>query len=540
MAQKKSSSINSAPGSFSTSYDELPYESYPFAHTRPEHLRTIGLLFGMNPPKIEKARILELGSASGGNLINFASTYPNSYSLGVDLSKVEIDHGIKRIKDLGLNNIELKAMSITDLDDSVGKFDYIICHGVFSWVPEFVRDQILEVSKNFLVPNGIAFVSYNTLPGWNMVNNIRDMMMFHADLFHDTQSKLQQSRLFLKFVTESLENSPTPYAKFLKENAESLMKYEDSYIRHEYLSEDNTQFYFHEFMDIAKSKGLAYLGESNFHTMFIGNLPQKAAEKLADIQDIVRTEQYMDFIKNTRFRCTLLCHDNVQLNRAISIESLDKFYMTVNLTPEKVLSEEDIKNSFETVKFYYNNMAENFISTSSPIMKAIFCVLADNVGNPLKSEEFLKQAQKKLPDIALADFQTEFAQNIGKLVFGGYFKIFADKPKFAYEISDRPKVTDLARYQAEHCAIPDRAWTISQVNEIIILQTYAQHIIKLLDGNHSISEIKEAIVQKFQSGELVASDGDQKVSDAKVLKDVANQVVDTTLQSYKRNYLLIG
>jgi methyltransferase-like protein len=346
--------------------------------------------------------------------------------------------------------------------------------------------------------------------------------------------------LFLKFVTESLENSPTPYAKFLKENAESLMKYEDSYIRHEYLSEDNTQFYFHEFMDIAKSKGLAYLGESNFHTMFIGNLPQKAAEKLADIQDIVRTEQYMDFIKNTRFRCTLLCHDNVQLNRAISIESLDKFYMTVNLTPEKVLSEEDIKNSFETVKFYYNNMAENFISTSSPIMKAIFCVLADNVGNPLKSEEFLKQAQKKLPDIALADFQTEFAQNIGKLVFGGYFKIFADKPKFAYEISDRPKVTDLARYQAEHCAIPDRAWTISQVNEIIILQTYAQHIIKLLDGNHSISEIKEAIVQKFQSGELVASDGDQKVSDAKVLKDVANQVVDTTLQSYKRNYLLIG
>src|SRR4051812_41369001 len=98
-----------------TSYDELPYESYSFAYTRPEHLRTIGILFGMSPPAIETARILELGGASGGNVINFAAAYPKSYTLSVDLSKVEIEQGQKRVKDLKLKNIELKAMSIADL-----------------------------------------------------------------------------------------------------------------------------------------------------------------------------------------------------------------------------------------------------------------------------------------------------------------------------------------------------------------------------------------------------------------------------------------
>ena len=111
--------------------------------------------------------------------------------VGIDLSKVQIDAGLANIKALGLKNIELKHCSITDIDESFGKFDYIICHGVFSWVPEFVREKILEISNKNLIENGIAYISYNTLPGWNMVRTIREMMAYHLYLKYCLWSKKQ-------------------------------------------------------------------------------------------------------------------------------------------------------------------------------------------------------------------------------------------------------------------------------------------------------------------------------------------------------------
>jgi 2-polyprenyl-3-methyl-5-hydroxy-6-metoxy-1,4-benzoquinol methylase len=164
-------------------YDEVPYQSYPYSVSQPENLKTIGLLFGMNAPEVETARVLELGCAEGGNLIPIAARYPKASFVGVDLSKVQIDAGNVHIKSLGLKNIEHKNCSITDIDEKFGKFDYIVCHGVISWVPDFVRKKILEVSSQNLSENGIAYISYNTLPGWNMIRTIRDMMLYHSKNF---------------------------------------------------------------------------------------------------------------------------------------------------------------------------------------------------------------------------------------------------------------------------------------------------------------------------------------------------------------------
>lgn len=521
------------------SYDDFPYESYSFAHSRPEHIRTVGLLFGMKPPAIETARVLELGCASGGNIINFATIYPKSYTLGVDLSKVEVDQGIKRINDLGLKNIELKHMSITDIDESYGKFDYIICHGVFSWVPSFVRDKILEISKKLLNPEGISFISYNTLPGWNMVNTIRDMMLFHSSMFKDDFNKVQQAKLFLNFVTDSLGESDTSYIKFLKEEAVNLAQREDSYLRHEYLAEENKQFYFHEFIDLAKAQELNYLGESNFHAMFLGNLPTKAVEKLKDIQDIVRTEQYMDFIQNRRFRCTLLCHNNITLNRNITPESMKGFYLQCNLVPEKLESEIEINNSLENIFFYLNNDKSISVSSSSPIMKAIFYTYVDNIGNVLTAEELFNLAQKKLPKFKKQDFEQEFNAIIAKLVFSGYVKLFATKPVFVYKISKKPKVSDLALYQIKH-AVGNKFWITTQINEVFAPQIHQKFVLELLDGTNSLEQLNEKILDKFISGEMTANDGDKKVTDPELLKQLAKECVDSSLELFKKNYILVG
>src|SRR5262245_55529309 len=150
------------------SYDEVPYESHPFAQTHPDHLATVATLFGMRPAPVARCRVPELGCASGGNLIPMAEQLPQSQFLGVDLSARQVDDGRRVLGPLGLTNVELRHASILDVDDGYGPFDYVLCHGVYSWVPPAVQDKILDVCAHNLAPQGVGYISYNTYPGWHM------------------------------------------------------------------------------------------------------------------------------------------------------------------------------------------------------------------------------------------------------------------------------------------------------------------------------------------------------------------------------------
>src|SRR5687767_7970953 len=116
-----------------TSYDVVPYESHPFQQTHPRHLATIAALLGMQPPPLERCRVLGLGCAAGGNLVPMALGLPQSEFIGLDYSDRQISEGLQTIAALGLTNIALRHASILDVDETWGQFNYIICHGVYSW-----------------------------------------------------------------------------------------------------------------------------------------------------------------------------------------------------------------------------------------------------------------------------------------------------------------------------------------------------------------------------------------------------------------------
>ncbi len=145
-------------------YNTTIYNSFPFSHTHPTHLFTLAKLFGLKPKPVEKSKILELGCAGGGNLIPMAYHLPQAEFLGIDLAEKQIEIGLKQIEELNLKNITLRQQSISDFSKSDGTFDYIICHGVYSWVNKEVREKILQICHNNLSKNGIAYVSYNTYP----------------------------------------------------------------------------------------------------------------------------------------------------------------------------------------------------------------------------------------------------------------------------------------------------------------------------------------------------------------------------------------
>ncbi|HEV3386835.1 MAG TPA: class I SAM-dependent methyltransferase, partial [Gemmata sp.] len=200
-ASKLAKPTDSNTRSTANSYDEVPYECHPYPQTHPSRLATIATLFGLSPPPVDNCRVLELGCAGGGNLIPMAEALPESSFVGVDLSLRQIGDGETIVRNLGLMNISLRHASIADVDESYGMFDYVICHGVFSWVPQSTQRKILDISAKCLTPNGVAYVSYNTYPGWHMRGMIRDMMRYHALRFETPDHRVKQARALLDFLT---------------------------------------------------------------------------------------------------------------------------------------------------------------------------------------------------------------------------------------------------------------------------------------------------------------------------------------------------
>src|SRR5262249_27477506 len=195
-----------------TSYDEVPYDSYPFAQTHPDRLATVATLLGLRPAPVDRCRVLELGCASGGNLLPMAVTLPDSTFVGLDLSARQLADGQKVVDQLGLKNVTLLHRSILDVTPDFGRFDYLLCHGVSSWVPRDVQDKILAVCRDHLAPHGAAYVSYNTYPGWHMRGMIRDMMCYHAQQFADPHVRVRQARNLLDFLAKSVAGEQTPYS----------------------------------------------------------------------------------------------------------------------------------------------------------------------------------------------------------------------------------------------------------------------------------------------------------------------------------------
>ncbi|KND57364.1 Methyltransferase [Candidatus Paraburkholderia schumanniana] len=182
------------------SYDEFPYHSFAYMSSAPENLAAVAHLFGLDAPDVRSARVLELGCASGGNVIPFAVRNPKARVVGVDLSEVQIEEGRRRIAALKLKNVELRALDLTSITKAFGEFDYIVCHGLYSWVPDDAREAILLICRENLADEGVAYVSYKTYPGWKAHEIVRDAMLLRAGRADGIEERLALGRGMIDFL----------------------------------------------------------------------------------------------------------------------------------------------------------------------------------------------------------------------------------------------------------------------------------------------------------------------------------------------------
>ncbi len=446
-------------------YEEIDYPGAAYPETHPDRLATMAVLSGMRPAAPERCRVLELGCGDGGNLIPIAFGLPESRSTGVDLCGSSIRKGQAMAAALGLGNIALHELDLREISPRFGQFDYIIAHGLYSWVPAVVRERILAIAAANLAPQGVAYVSYNTYPGGHLRRMVREMMLFHIAGLTEPQQQLEQARALLRMLADAQAPGEV-HRGFLSAEVDRLCVGTPGILYHDELAPVYQPFYFHEFIEQAGRHGLEYLAEAKFSDLRLPPLPPAASELLDRLgDDFIRKEQYLDFLRCRCFRRTLLCHREVALDRKVEAERIRGLAVASPLRP--VAAEPDL--SAGAVQEFRGPTGVS-ATTAHPLTKAALWELGSVWPEALLFPELLER-------LAVQD-AAALSELLLQACAAGLVELRVSSPRLAAKAAERPVSSPLARLQA----LEQDVVTTLRHSMVRLDGERERHFLRLLDG----------------------------------------------------------
>lgn len=456
------------------SYDELPYEDNAYYHTHPSNLAVVATLCGLNPPPVTNARVLELGCGTGFNLLAMAFSLPQAHFVGVDLSPKQIEHGQALIAKLKIDRIKLHALDVANLDPALGQFDYIIAHGLFSWVPAETRHAILKLCKCHLAPTGVAYLSYNTYPGWHTRTILREALQFHTPPDGPLLEQVQKAKVAVEQMVKDLPDQDSHYAGFLRTEIEALRNDSDICVAHDLFELHNQPFHFIEFAGMANENGLRFVAEARFETNSFSQSPEMQKTLHQTKGDLLRREQLHDFLRNRSFRQTLLCHHNVQPTWSPSLQTLGNLRLHCQV---ELLSTAEEQGKV-TEQFRLNK--RNIIATADPILRGMLHILHDSWPRMVACKTMTTQLIARLGPNAFAP-NTKPEVHIAQLILRGYtdhlWLLFASEPPYASNAGKLPQACPLARHEAEKLSE-----VTNRLHRPVKLNEDERKLLQLLDG----------------------------------------------------------
>jgi methyltransferase-like protein len=418
------------------------------------------------------------------------------------------------------------------VDDSYGTFDYVVCHGVFSWVPRDVQEAILAVCARRLAPNGVAYVSYNTYPGWHMRGMIRDMLRYHALRFDSPQERIGQARALLDFLAQSTKQDAGAYGALLRTELAVLRDQSDHYLYHEQLEEVNEPLYFHQFAARAAAHGLRYLGESRITTMMTGNFGPDVQKTLALLAtDQVQAEQYLDFVRNRTFRETLLVRAGQSPDWAVAPERAFGLHVA---SPARPVGRTDLASAAPARFQSASGMA---VATASPLSKAAMVLLGEAWPGTVPFGELLRGAAAKLGrEPADEDAESLAVNLLNTYISSDLIELHAGPVRFARVPFERPVALPHARVLAAEA----RAVVANRRHEPVRLADFARQLLPLLDGTRDRASLADSLAAKALAGELTVQKAGKPVTDPAELRESLAALLGPALDQLARDALLAG
>ena len=506
-------------------FDALPYISMPIGYTEPSRLAALAVLHGLPAPDAESARVLELGCASGGNIIPLAARYRNAQFLGVDISHTHIEMARQRIEALGLKNIEIQQADLATHEFSGRTFDYIVCHGVFSWVPQPVRDAILSICEKHLAATGIAAISYNVLPGWNLRNVVRDICLHHAGTVGTPARRAARARAILNQIA-STADAEDAYGRVVVNEARRMARQPASYIVGEFLAPYNAPCAFGEFTRGIAQYNLSWLCEGELPSSVPETIAPKAAASIRALagNDDLALQEYIDLFSGRTFRRSVLIRNvHAAAQSPPAPDRLKSLHVASTIKP-------DPGNSHDQASSFVDRRGVR-ITVKNPAVRRALTKLAERFPATTALADLTDG------DAGIADCQTVAAAVFRLLMFGraqvSTCPLSGGRADAAF-----PRIWDLAQTEAA----TGQPWVTSRGHTAVFLTPLQRLLMAKLDGQHDRATLGAFLVDAHRTGVFNLENDPAASSDGTIqvpLNALATSRLDTVLDYFASNSLLM-
>ena len=510
-------------------YEELQYTNNAFPSSHPMTLATVATLYGLASPNLDACRVLELGCGRGGNLLPMAESMPGATFVGIDLSPSQIEEANTSRDAVELRNIEFHTMNLCDIDREFGEFDYVLAHGVYSWVPSQVQDQLLRVCDDILSPHGLAYVSFNTYPGWHYRGVIRDLLNQFVDRDASAKNQVAQTRQLLAVVAKAVPDQNGIRTKLVLEEIQALLGQADGYIFHDHLEQDNRPCYFREFSAHAEQHGLKFVAEAQANPLSEGVMPpaKQAIRELIG-NDRLQNEQMIDFLTHRTFRRSILCRAKQLVSDSIQPDRIRDCYVTSCSHPSE--SQQEISS---TSPLSFVTRSGDSMTTTHPLVKTTLFVLHE-LGQATCFSDLASEVSERLAFPTNEDLNAQVAALLVMAYHRGAVQFRLSPAPYCSDLTPRPIASPVARYQSrgdsrvtnrEH-----RSIDLIPVDRLLLTQ---------MDGGNDIDTLSAVVLAKHRAGEI-AINGLDHTDDGTKLAEPLKRLVESRLRYLATNGFVIG
>ncbi len=517
-------------------YSVIKYTSKVHSGRDPSRIAAVAALYGIESPPLSNASILEIGCGTGEALLGLSQMYPDARLYGIDPSEDQIQEGLAMARELGAANVSLDVKQVGDLCGSSGSFDYIICHGVFSWVTPGAGKDILRVFNHLLSAKGLGYLSYNTWPGWNFRRIIRDLLLSNIDGSAPPVRQVEESRKLLKMFESAVGfEFERPYSMMMSSELRRIMSEPDSYLFHEFLEPENHPVFFHEMAGLLDRAGLVHIADARLSRNELFRLDREQERQAVEISERFRErtvrECFLDFAFHTPFRESIICRKGRVPETAADAGILEKFFFSSAY--QAVEGEPDLRTDIDEE---FMDPAGQHIFVSRPALKASleamhgawpgalsFDALWNGPGAGVRKDE----AQAGLtPD--------RFASMLLDLAGKDYIDFRLAAPGLAVVVSGKPEASPLARLQAR------RGSLVTNLRyESVEIDDFQRDLLQFLDGTRTREDLVNMLLHSLAERGARIHEGGEEIQEPERRRELVITLLGDGLELIRKAGLLV-
>jgi len=516
-------------------YNDIFFESRPSPERHVHRLSTLAFLNGLETPPALRSRVLEVGCSTGANLIPMACALPEASFVGLDISSAQIKIASRHADSLNLKNIKFIEGDVRQEESLDGPFDYVICHGMLTWVDPGIQDHLLKFIARYLSPDGVCYLSFNSLPGWRNRHTVWNAVASVRAMKCPPQEKIERAKAIIRAMSAVLVDAHRPYGMQLKEELERNLERSNAFFAHEILNPFCSALTLPELKAKLKIYGLSYLCDANALRSpgLWSEFPELDDELKKEFPDPataeIDTEHIADFLFPQSFRGAVVSLKKASPRLKQNPEIIENLFICSPLVPLDV--QPDI---FSTKAVTFCAPSEQTSEQSDPLVKSALLVLRSTWPTPIHFRELYKSALELVGLKADKDQLALLRLTLIHYFQGNHLELYREAYRTGNRSADYPEIFPFARLQSGK-----QEWVTTLRHETMPVDIFDRHLMPIINGENTLTSILEKMLSYTESGALQAQSQGEKVSSPDEVLEVLKDEIQQRLEKYIEQALLL-